>query len=225
MMTSTTANTSQPPSRGIMIDSCISKFQELGINMVAIDFDQTIVDVHTQGRWTGSVSELAEHVRSEFRLLLQACCEHEILVAIVTFSGQTKIVQGVVETVVGPDYFASHVVVRGQDRSWSYKGVGSKHGKQHFIASAAEEFEHKWELRRLTALNAIKNNTNVAAAMDGQERNDHENATFRRIHKNTTVLIDDDENNIRYALLDGTRAVWLNPKKPHHVLKDLARLV
>ncbi|GKY91936.1 hypothetical protein MPSEU_000165200 [Mayamaea pseudoterrestris] len=210
--------TQQPPSRGAMIDSCISKFQELGINLVAIDFDCTIVDIHTHGTWTKSVAELVEHVRSEFRLLLQACCEHDIQVAIVTFSGQTKLVQSVVETVVGFDYFASHVVVRGRDRSWTYQGNGMHQGKQHFIASAVEELEHKLQAQRRRRLL-------LAANGETSHGSDQDNASIRRIHKNTTVLIDDDTNNIKCALMDGTRAVWLNPKKPHHILKDLARLV
>ena len=198
-----TRTAAPPPSRGAMIDSCISKFHELGINVVAVDFDQTILDVHTGGRWTGSVHELAEHVRSEFRLLLQACCEHDIQVAIVTFSGQTKIVQGVIETIVGLEYMTTHVAIRARDRSWTYRGSGSLERKQPYIASAVEELEHKKQAR----LGDMADRPGFA------------------ITKRTTVLIDDDADNIQCALDDGTRAVWVNQSKPHHVLRDLARLV
>ena len=198
------------PSRGAMIDSCIAKFQQLNINCLAIDFDQTILDIHTGGRWTGTVTELTEHVRSEFRQLIHACCENNIHVAIVTFSAQTKIVRGVIEAVVGPEY-ASRIPVRGRDRSWSYQGQGSQEGKQAFIASAVEELEHY-----------------IATSMAAAVEQDGASALEPRkveINKNTTVLIDDDAANIKCALEDGTRAVWFNPNKPHHLLRDLSRLV
>jgi len=45
------------------------------------------------------------------------------------------------------------------------------------------------------------------------------------ISRNTTLLIDDDVSNIKVALLDGVRAIWLNPSKSHHLLKDIQMLV
>jgi hypothetical protein len=39
------------------------------------------------------------------------------------------------------------------------------------------------------------------------------------------VLIDDDPKNIRIALGDGTRAVWFNVDKPHHLLQELVQMV
>ena len=45
------------------------------------------------------------------------------------------------------------------------------------------------------------------------------------ITKATTLLIDDDAKNIRYALNDGTRAIWFNPRKPHHLLQNIMKLV
>lgn len=43
----------------------------------------------------------------------------------------------------------------------------------------------------------------------------HPDVDFRR---GATVLIDDDRNNIRIAMMDGTRAVWLNPLQPEESL-------
>ena len=44
------------------------------------------------------------------------------------------------------------------------------------------------------------------------------------ITKNTTVLIDDDANNIRIALMDGTRAVWLDPRRPDRLFLDVMEM-
>lgn len=45
-----------------------------------------------------------------------------------------------------------------------------------------------------------------------------------QVSKATTLLIDDDVRNIRFALMDGTRALWFNPKKPHFLLQDILKL-
>jgi len=178
-------------SRGAMIDSSIKRLQEVGINFIAVDFDMTVLDVHTGGRWSGSAKELSKHVRSEFRQLLNACVENQIRVAVVTFSAQVDLVRSVVENILGPE-IGSSVPIRGADRSWSYQGVGSQDRKQPFIASAVEELEQSGTIE---------------------------------ITKNTTLLIDDDRKNVKCALEDGVRAIWFNPDKPHHLLRDLIRLV
>jgi hypothetical protein len=45
------------------------------------------------------------------------------------------------------------------------------------------------------------------------------------ITKATSLLIDDDGKNVRTALRDGVRAIWLNPDQPDRLLTDIARLV
>jgi hypothetical protein len=178
-------------SRGSMVDSSIQRLLELRINLLAIDFDLTMIDVHTGGRYAGTADELAKHVRSEMRQLLHACVEHGIHIAIVTFSGQTEHVRGVIEHVVGMEQ-AARIPIRGRDRTWSYRGQGMKDGKQPYIASAVEELESKGNVE---------------------------------ITRNTTLLIDDDQENVRKALQDGTRAIWFNPSKPWHLFRDMSILV
>jgi len=45
------------------------------------------------------------------------------------------------------------------------------------------------------------------------------------ITKQTSLLIDDDVKNVRTALRDGVRAIWLNPDRSEILLHDIARLV
>lgn len=197
-MNSTTST--QSTSSSGALEAILIRFKELGINFLAIDFDLTILDVHTGGRWMGTAQELEAHVRPEFVQLMQACLLNDIHVAICTFSPQITNVQHVLEQMVfsalppptdnRPQYT---VPIRGGDRSWRYEGNGSRSGKQAHIASAVEEIlSHHPDLE---------------------------------ITKQTTVLIDDDRRNIRHALQDGTRAVWFNPDKPHHLLRELKKLV
>lgn len=195
----------------IAVNNAIKKLHELKINLLAIDFDQTFIDIHTGGRWPGSVDELVPHVRPEFQQLVTALFEqnqkqqqqhqsdnvtqeeqHSFCVAIVTFSSQPQLIRNVLEQCIGVNY-TNQIPIRGGDRSWTYSGNGSHEGKQAHIASAVEELQ--------------TNDTNIV------------------ITKATTLLIDDDMKNIRCALRDGTRAIWFNPSKPYLLLQDIAKLV
>lgn len=76
-----------------------------------------------------------------------------------------------------PDTHAQ-LVIRGNDNSWQYVGLGSTAGKQAHMASAAHEL----------------------AAKHGVD-----------ITRKSTLLIDDDVNNIRAALKNKTPAVLFRP--------------
>lgn len=151
-----------------------------------MDFDQTVIDIHTGGRFTGTVSELASHVRPIFSHLIDAAHEAGIKIAIVTFSPQVDQIQEVLETHFT---FAHEIIIRGRDQSWQYEGSGMKDGKQPFMASAVEEFHTKHPDLSIT--------------------------------KNTTLLVDDDKNNIRKSLEDGVRAILFNPRKGNNLIKDI----
>jgi hypothetical protein len=174
------------------IEECTNRLKSLSINFVAVDFDQTIIDIHTGGRWNGTADELTTHVRPEFKQLLPALLRNQIHVAVVTFSPQTKMIRHVLETVLGSEEVARRIPIRGGDKTWTYNGVGSKEGKQAHMASAVEELEHQDDNIRIT--------------------------------RASTVLIDDDVKNIRFALQNGVRGVYLNPAKPHHLFRDLKNL-
>lgn len=202
-------------SSSTAIDNAIKKLIDLNINLLAVDFDQTFIDIHTGGRWPGTVSELLPHVRPEFQQLVYAVLNHNtknndtadndtnhqtIHVAIVTFSSQPTLIKGVLEQCFGIDT-ANKIPIRGGDRSWTYTGSGSRDGKQAHIASSVEEI--------------------LSSALSSDEKS----SSMMEITKQTTLLIDDDRKNIRFALQDGTRAIWFNPDKPYLLLQDIAKLV
>jgi hypothetical protein len=62
----------------------------LQINLVAVDFDMTMVDVHTGGRWQSGEAELAQRIRPFFRAFIPKAAEHGLHVAVVTFSEQVS---------------------------------------------------------------------------------------------------------------------------------------
>lgn len=205
-----------------LLETALQKLQELGINLLALDFDQTIIDIHTYGQWKGTTEELVPHVRPELRQLMQACCHRNIHLCVVTFSGQIKLVRVVVEAIVGPE-FASRIPIRGNDRSWSYEGGGCRLRKQAHIASAVEELEQQ-EPRVVPSVANGANSDNAAA--------DASDATAVpptpppiEITRKSTLLIDDDIRNVRVALTEGVRAIWFDPDRPHHLLQNIATLI
>jgi len=114
----------------------------VNINFLALDFDQTMVNIHTGGRWKDTVPELAEHLRPLFLHLVLAASQHGIRVAIVTFSPQTKQIREVLEHAL-PHAVAELMPIRGNDRTWTYTGNGMRMGKQEHMASVAEELMAK----------------------------------------------------------------------------------
>jgi len=268
--TNTTATTTSTTTATSMLESVLIRFKSLGINLLAIDFDMTIIDIHTGGRWTGTPDELAQHhIRPEFRQLIRACWRHDIAVAVVTFSPQTAVVQHALHQIVNPgggssssynyNYrntpilvtttaqpateselaAASYVIpIRGGDRTWQYQGTGSRLGKQAHIASAVEELLHHHEAHAQVVTAAAASSDDGTHDDNNNNNNNNNNNTTAtasssssspslplEITKQTTILIDDDRRNIKHALQDKTRAVWFNPEKPHHLFRDLARLV
>lgn len=121
--------------------TAVDKLVDCGINFLAVDFDQTMIDVHTGGRWQGTAIELSEHMRPVFLHFLPAATSRNIRIAVCTFSGQTKHIRDVLEYLF-PD-IAELIVIRGNDRTWEYHGNGLRMGKQQHMASAAEELVAK----------------------------------------------------------------------------------
>lgn len=178
------------------MDRVLERLQQLNVNFVAIDFDQTLIDIHTGGVWRGTAAELVPHVRPMFvEFISSALATNSVHIAIVTFSKQPKMIKLVLEKALGID-MASKIVIRGMDKSWKYEGKGSHLGKQAHMASAVEE---------------LLQQPNADPGME--------------ITKNTTLLIDDDQHNIRIALEDGVRAIWFSPNQPQNLYQDLISLI
>lgn len=164
----------EAPSSSISsLSSTISSFLNgcslKGIKLLAIDFDATIVQVHTYGRWAGSVEALASHVRPIFQELFRQVASTsppQVYLSIVTFSGQIDVIRAVIRQITNNPEFSQSLLIRGNDRSWQPpKSSSSTEGKQPHIASVLEAFRAK----KLT------------------------------IDQSEVILIDDDKNNIRVA--------------------------
>ena len=82
-----------------VIDCIVSK----GIKLLALDFDKTIVGVHTKGMWQGETSQLAEEVRPCFVQLLEAALDNradDLNICIVTYSKQPELIRELLDMVL-----------------------------------------------------------------------------------------------------------------------------
>ena len=179
------------------VTKSVTKFAEQceGKGLIAIDFDATIIQVHTYGRWSGGAAALAAHVRPVFAALLRAAVPMDnVTVAVVTFSGQIAVIRDVLVRiffyprnrvcntsvsqgiVLGTPELAQKVFIRGNDRSWSVPRGTPSNGKLPHIASVMDAMR------------------SVCPAAVPKKRNH-------------VMLIDDDVNNIEHANAYGYRSI------------------
>lgn len=112
-----------------------------GIKLLALDFDLTIVGLHTGGAWRGPVHQLAQHVRPCFRALMEAALETDILhLCIVTYSLQQGLIQDLIRSIL-PNSDTSRILVRTSSKDWQQKNQLSKQslGKQQHIAQVTTD--------------------------------------------------------------------------------------
>ena len=70
--------------------------RQSNLKLIAFDFDQTIVSVHTSGFWRDSAERLAEYVRPAFQYLIPELLKNDNLcIAIVTYSPQLDLIKDV----------------------------------------------------------------------------------------------------------------------------------
>ena len=119
-------------------EAAVKQLKKQNINLLALDFDLTIIDRHTGGRWKGTAEELAEHVRPEIQCLLNSAFNRQIDAAIVTFSEQIGLISNVTQQIFRGQYIPVH--------GW----YTSSEGKQGHL------------LRAIRDINKSYGNTNVS---------------------------------------------------------------
>ena len=101
--------------------AALPELKRRGFDLLAIDFDMTILDCHTGGSAAmaglGGAEELAAHVRPLFTAVLAAAPGSGLAVAVVTFSAEVELIRRVLQLAVGAAA-AEGVIIRGTDGLW-----------------------------------------------------------------------------------------------------------
>ncbi|OQR94702.1 ATP-binding Cassette (ABC) superfamily [Achlya hypogyna] len=86
--------------------------------LVCLDFDRTLIDIHTNGDWSSSAAHLATHLRPLFVPLLQHLHAHGVFLAVTTFSPQHELIKEMLRLAMGATV-ADAIVVRADVATWT----------------------------------------------------------------------------------------------------------
>lgn len=161
------------------IESFVFALNKKGIKLLALDFDQTLIDIHSGGVWNESVEELVQHVRPCMKDLLEIASNKGLFVAIVTYHRQDWLIKDLLTKVISKKV-ANKVYIQANTpeflkrlRDASEAGTCTGRGIFH-------EFNGK-EAHIASVINEIKKDHNQS------------------IKKEEVILMDDDMNNVRVA--------------------------
>lgn len=177
------------------------------IKMLALDWDMTIVSVHTLGKWSGSVRELARKVRPCMRSLLEAVLlDKTIVVTITTFSPQARLIRQALDLALAhSDTSSIHIICSGHDLDL----VPTAELHKSFPRIQSEDTKNLIDTGKLPHLHsAISKYPAWVTGMgvSGGSRG--------RLRPGEIVLIDDDVYNIELAHRCGVVGVHMNISHP-----------
>lgn len=202
------------------VEACKMK----SIKMVALDFDMTLVCIHTNGKWSRSASELSQHIRPVFRSLVPALLSSDIVVSIVTFSPQVDLVERVINLAFAKAEIGTNLFVCG--------ARGDICGKHTAAQRTLKASALKRDRRRLRSpLTCVDNapttgyqkipcpNNAIAWSPTENGKCRHietvldsyyaSKASAEKISLRQILLIDDDKNNVDLCKKRGLRnALW-----------------
>jgi len=164
----------------------VAMLNDMDIKLLCLDFDLTLVSMHTGGRWWGNTKTLERSVRQLFRVIIPECHRRGIEVCVVTMSSQTKLVADVLRASVPCDM--SQVLVRGGERT-----LMTEEGE----VDGATELEGARKQRHINSVLHKRRELGKSPLLSHQ-----------------VLLVDDDHFNVDEALTQGMRALVFNPDSP-----------
>jgi len=165
-----------------------------GVRLVCIDFDDTLLSIHTNGRWDGDPIELSNYIRPVFVKLIRSCVKKNIHVAIVTFSPQEQTIRICLE-----HYFKDilhHIHIRTNNMDNKPNKTFCKLLKKKLVLK-----------RKVPMILSVCNDIYYR--------------TGEIIYPKHTLLIDDDLNNIKVAKKSGYKTYHFSNNSDVKIISDL----
>jgi hypothetical protein len=181
------------------------------IQLVAFDFDLTMVSVHTGGQWTGSAEALARHVRPEFPCYVGHSLDRGLRVTVATFSTQKELIKRVLQLSIPND-------AHGQARTIPVFGGDDylpefENGKQSQLMLSIQHFAHGGQ-------GGGEGESNGGEAAGDNSNTDGEGKLS--LGPSQTLLVDDDLRNIHVARSDGYATLHYRPDATRLYEADIA---
>ncbi|CAF1397808.1 unnamed protein product [Rotaria sordida] len=171
--------------------------QRKNIKLIAIDFDNTLLSIHTSGYYKGTAENLLEHIRSTFLYFIQeildspAFCQ-TLHLCIVSFSSQEQLIRKLLELAFKTSK-TDRIIIRCNTPEF-ISNINEKNflGKEYHLSSVVTEI-------------ATKRN--------------------KTIKPNEILLLDDDIRNILIAEKFGHKVLEIRDHISLDILKDFANNV
>jgi len=177
----------------------VTAIKRQNVSLLAIDWDNTLLGIHTKSDWYGTAKELEMHIRPKFRKLVHIAHAEGIRISIVTFSEQLEMVREVLRIAFpriesGP----RPCIIRGNGScdDWT---VSEPHPDIPAELKLVGKVPHM-----LSAMEALP-------------------ACVPRIPQRV-VLIDDDHHNITTAMEAKFHTFWMNPERPNTLWSSMKLL-
>ncbi|XP_029653010.1 uncharacterized protein LOC115226152 [Octopus sinensis] len=117
------------------MNDIVAELRRKKILLLAIDFDQTLLEIHTGGMWTDGVEDLLEHIRPAMLQLIDAALDepNSIKVSIVTYSMQPWLIHELLALALSHRN-TSQIIVRGNTPDWINNHSQWTAGKEEHIS-------------------------------------------------------------------------------------------
>ena len=235
-----------PPKRDpFSCEGMMARIQQDGIQLVAFDFDKSILDIHTKGKWKGSASDLVPHVRPDMKCLIRNCRERGIHVAVATFSTQKDLIQEVLQEALG------YARIEQQEQQQDEGPGGTGNQESHTANDASSNSIHLFtgpyipvygrddvitgsnkgkQSQLLMAMEAANRQLKIsmvdvpveseAAHLQPEDHSETTNKDGEKLSSTSapviitaasTLLVDDDRQNIQTAIEDGYQTILFRP--------------
>jgi len=166
----------------------VKHLEEKGVRLLCLDFDLTLVSVHTGGKWRGTIEALAARVRPVFKIVIAEALSCGIEVCIVTMSRQCRLVADVLHMALCFTCDVSKIIIRGGERGRLVTEAGEP---DSFLYDGSRKQSH---IKSVLAARRQRGGDELVASQ--------------------VLLVDDDAFNVEEALDNGYRAVAFDPDNP-----------
>ncbi len=165
----------------------VASMRRAGVRLLVLDFDQTLVSLHTHGKWSGPGYELGKHVRPFFLELVPVALRKGLAVSVATLSPQRRVVQHALAEAFGPTV-ARQILVRCLDGSWT----------PALECEIPESWRHCSRRGKAEHVLSVVSKIYAARSESGGEEG--------LIEPGNVCIIDDDVMTVKQARLDGMAA-------------------
>ncbi|KAK3606426.1 hypothetical protein CHS0354_041362 [Potamilus streckersoni] len=123
----------------------IDTLMKAGVKLLALDFDNTLISIHSGGIWKDSIEKLIEHVRPCMKNLIETALEKDLNVCIVTYFMQPWLIREMMKSLFKRE--GERILIQANTLEFREKHSHQFLGKQAHITSILTELYNQKQLK------------------------------------------------------------------------------